>query len=325
MSPISFDSQSLRQIIDPPFDPSSEYEAVFPLAWYTAFLETLLARRVQIITYRDLFAHSDDWDFQSCYRREFENWHRHIRDPERIYLLIQHDVDLVPSFTRRIVALEATYGIRSNIFIFNEPIDDLLADPSWYDVDHPFFQQAERNGFVIGYHQNALVLSKSDMDSAVEQFRRDVEELSRSYRIEFFCPHGGRGHEINGRLYHNYDVPLPPEYQRRVRWIYNRYSVRFHGRWSDGGLRRVTDAERLTDLDLVERFVNSMQPGKRYFALIHPQLWGYNINMDYNPALRDQHWYQHVCRQYSPSSARQRQAKARQRRAKARLDRERNA
>ena len=296
------DREVLKRIFDPPADPLAEYEAVFPLGWYETFLQTLRDLDVQIITYDDLFDNSDDWDFKSCYQREFDHWHEAVRDPSRTYLLIQHDVDFVPTFTKRMVALEASYGIRSNVFIFNELYDvfpdDSPYDDSPYDVDHAFFQRAQTSGFVIGYHQNALALAGPNMDAAVERFQRDVAQLSRYYPLRFFCPHGGPGREIDGKLCRNYDVPLPAKYHRQLRWVYNKYAIRFAGRFSDGGLRRLTDPKRLEQLDLVDEFVKSMQPGKRYFALIHPQLWGYNVNMNYNPLLAERPWYQDVCRRF---------------------------
>lgn len=295
-------STILKSIFDPPASAADEYESVFPLKWYETFLEKLRDRNIQVVTYADLFEHCNDWDYESCYQLEFSNWHKKVRNPSYTYLLLQHDVDFVPAFTKRMVALEASYGFRSNIFLFNELYDvvpdDSPYDDTPYDVDHAFFQDAQDNGFVIGYHQNALARAGANLNKAVDRFQQDVELLGKYYKLKYFCPHGGSGHEIDGKLYHNYDISIPEKFKDQLRWVYNRYALRFTGRYSDGGLRRITDIQRLEKLDLVDGFLQSMQPGKRYFALIHPQLWGYNVNMQYNPQLAKQSWYQKVCRNY---------------------------
>ena len=290
------DAALLQRVCAPPADVKSEFASVFPLGWYREFLEALRQRDVQMITYRDLFEDSDDWDYKGGYRSEYAHW-RKARDPQKIYLLIQHDVDYVPNFTKRMMAMEALYGMRANIFLFNELYQSDRPGPydgTPYDVDHGFFHEAQRCGFVIGYHQNAFALAGFQIEPAIERFRRDVAELSSLYSIEFFCPHGGPGGEVDGKMLHNHDVPIPPELASRVRWVYNRHGPRFAGRWSDGGIWKLTDPERLQQLDIL-KFVESMKPGHRYFALIHPQLWGYNIDPHYAPALGEQAWYRDVC------------------------------
>lgn len=276
-----------------------EFPAPFPLGWYRDVLETLRRRDVDVVTYRDLFADSDDFDFESCYEREFRRWHER-RDPNRITLVIQHDVDFVPPFTDRVMRLEMEFGYRSNVFVFaerdrsNVPPDSPYGDEP-YELDHNFLAEAESRGFVVGYHQNALNLAGPDLDAAVERFRGDVRSLRDRHRIDFFCPHGGPACVVDGVRLHNHHVPVPEELRTSLRWVYNRYGVRFSGRWSDGGLRRLADPARLERLDVVDAFLERMEPGKRYLLLTHPQLWGMNVDPDYNPRLREQSWYRRVC------------------------------
>lgn len=298
--PAPFDDAALRKIAQPPNDPSTEYGCVFPLGWYESLLQEIQQRGIVALTYSDLFAHSDDRDWENCYEREFKHWHEHIRDPQATYLLIQHDVDFVPDFTKRMVALEALYGIRSSIFVFNRFVDEIPADSPYddspYVVDHEFFTAMQQRGFVIGYHQNALSVTKN-LEDATQQFANDVMALREHYDIRYFCPHGGRAVEIDGRRLHNFDVPVPDVLRDSLRWVYNRYALRYSGRFSDGGLRRVNDPQHLQRLNLAG-FLNALEPGRRYFALIHPQLWGYNINRAYNPALSEQQWYQQKLRDF---------------------------
>lgn len=301
------DPEDLAGIYAPPENPSKEPRCCFPLLWYKRFLEEIRKRKIDILTYDDLLADSSDRDYRNCYPREFQTWYRRTlpsrilrrikRKEGRAFLLIHHDVDSLPMFTKRMVALEAEYGVHSNIFIFRER----YAGPSKrgpYELDHKFFQDAERAGFVVGYHQNALQLAGFDLERATKQFYDDVMCLRDHFAIKYFCPHGGESRSVNGRILHNNDVPIPQELEDDIQWVYNRYGLRFLGRWSDGGLRSIRDMRRLRGLDIIEEFVKKMVAGERYFLLIHPQLWGYNVDMNYNPLLAKQPWYQEVLERY---------------------------
>ncbi len=291
------DASRLRAIFESSIDPSTEPIANFPLPWYEEFLQRLIGDNIQTITYQDLFAESDDREYMSNYSREFRAWNEEVRDPQQRYLLIQHDVDDVPEFTKRMVAMEAFYGIRSNIFMFRDGFSYHNDRPP-YAIDHDFFQEAERNGFVIGYHQNAFALAGFQMEPAIHRYRSDVDYLRQFYKIEFVVPHGGVGAEIDGRLVQNPDVPMPPEFEGNLRWVYNRYAVRFTERWSDGGLRKTRDAQRIKGFDLVGDFLPKLRPGTRNFCLIHPQRWGYNVDPKQNPMLAEEPWYQEVCARF---------------------------
>ncbi len=283
----------LKEIFAPPINPGNEPVANFPLGWYEEFLQRIIELEIQVITYKDLFADSDDWDYRSNYKREFAAWRKTVSDPNKRYLLIQHDVDNHPLFTKRMVAMEAVHGIRSNIFIFRQRYSKTTSDPP-YEVDHEFFEEAQRRGFVIAYHQNALPLAGFDPQRAVEQYRSDVEHLRQLYDISFVVPHGGVGVELDGRMIYNLDVSMPPEFEENLRWVYNGHSVRFTDRFSDGGLRKTRDMKRIKNFDLVGKFLDHLKPGTRNFCLIHPQRWGYNVDPQQNPLLAEESWYQEV-------------------------------
>lgn len=291
------DQRRLRALYEPPADPSAERFSCFPLPWYEEFLRQLRERDVELLTWSDLFRDSDDWDHQGGFKREFEHWHRRLRNPRKAYLLIQHDVDNVPDFTKRLVALEAAHGVRSSIFLFRDRFSEGCDEPP-YVVDHAFFQEAQRQGFDIGYHQNAYALAGFDMDAAVERYRQDLEFLGNLYDIRFVVPHGGRGREVNGRKLYNHDVPMPATTRGRVRWVYNKYGATFSGRWSDGGLHRLTSSKRMADFDIVGDFLQKLEKGKRYFMLVHPQRWGFNLHEDCNPFLLQEPWYHEVRRRW---------------------------
>ncbi|HWB21028.1 MAG TPA: hypothetical protein VG711_12055 [Phycisphaerales bacterium] len=286
------DPAMLRSLYAPPAEIQSEPEAAFPLGFYEELLCEINRRGIQTLTYEDIFKESDDWDHTTQFAKEHSRWLAR-RDPRTISLIIQHDVDNHPFFTERMLAMEAVYGVRSNVFIFRDRFRQDRDDVP-YDVDHGFLKQAERNGWVIGYHQNAFALAGFDMNRAIERFENDVAWLRTMYRIQFMVPHGGAGREIDGTMVRNIDVPIPPSLRRSLRWVYNRYRVKVNASWSDGGLRKNRDLQRIRAYDIL-KFVRELKPGTRNFCLVHPQRWGYNVNMNQNPLLANEQWYIDMC------------------------------
>jgi hypothetical protein len=278
-----------------PGDPTVEPIANFPLPYYKYFLAEIRRLGVEVITYADIFSDADDWDYQSFYPNEYKNW-LVSRDPEKTYLLIQHDVDNHPFFAKRMVALEMAYGIRSNVFIFKERyVKGKSGAEVAYDVDHDFFHEAQRMGFVIGYHQNAFALENFDMGKAVKRYADDVEFLRKHYDIRFVTPHGGAGLKLAEKTIGNVDVPIPEKLEGNLRWVYNRFGVKFDKRWSDGGLRKTRDVKRIQNFDIVNHFLRNLKKGSRNFCLVHPQRWGYNVDIHQNPMMAKEQWYQEIC------------------------------
>lgn len=289
--------ERLRAMYHPPADPLLEPTANFPLGFYEDFLREINRLGIVVLTYDDFFHESDDCDYESNYAREYKSWLKNARDPKKIYLVIQHDVDNHPHFTQRMIAMEFIYNVRSNIFIFHQRYSQTQVNPQ-YDVDHDFFRAAERRGFVIGYHQNALQLAGFDLDEAARRYRDDVAALRRIYNIRYVVPHGGIGAVVHGRMHHNVDVPMPLELRANLRWVFNGHGAKFSSRWSDGGLRRMRDRRRVRDYDIISRFLHQLKPGTRNFCLVHPQRWGFHIDINANPLLAEHEWYQRMCRQY---------------------------
>jgi hypothetical protein len=288
------DHAYLKQLWSEPTDASHEPVANFPLGYYERFLQEIKKLGIKVITYRDIFEHSNDWHYKVGYLKEFLRWKASMLGSNDTYLLIQHDVDNHPFFTKRMVAMEAYYGIRSNIFLFTQRYTQNGPDSS-YVIDHDFFRQAQDHGFVVGYHQNALALAGFDMEKAVQRYRDDVQQLRKIYDIRFVVPHGGAGCEVDGKKVCNVDVPMPEEFEGNLRWVFNRYGVKFNTRWSDGGLRKTRDLKRIQGFDLINHFLRKLKPGTRNFCLVHPQRWGYNVDTEQNPLLAREQWYLDIC------------------------------
>ncbi len=278
---------------------------MFPISAYANWLDELVSMGVEFITYDDLFDESSDWDWESGYREEYLKWKKR-RDPRKIYLLIQHDVDFVPEFTNRMIVIEADRGVKSNIFLLKELAGGYPSDSPYddtpYEIDIKFLQGAESEGFVIGYHQNVVPRCNGTMKGAEQLFLEDVGYFKKYFSIDYFCPHGGRSSLIDGVQTHNFEVNPPKALKGRLRWVYNKYGLRFTSRWSDGGVRRMEDKSKLDNLNIFGQFTQNLQPGHRYFCLIHPQLWGWNIDTNYNKNLSNLDWYKKLTNNWGHQS-----------------------
>lgn len=297
--PVNFeDPQSLKAVAQrrSPKEPLGD----FPLGWYDEFLQEIRRRGIDVVTFRDLFAGSDDWNYTDHYSSEFAAWSAN-RDPDGIQLILQHDVDNHPSFTERMLALEAQHGVRSNVFIFRRRFTQSDGPEAPYPIDYDFLKDAERAGFVIGYHQNAFQCAGFDLGRAVDVFREDVLHLREHFSIDFMVPHGGVGREINGVMHLNRDVPMPEEFEGNLRWVFNKYGPRFTGRFSDGGIRKSRDRDRLERTDLIGSFLDGLRPGTRNFVLVHPQRWGWRVGTGFNPILTELPWYRSMIARYADS------------------------
>jgi hypothetical protein len=256
----------------------AESAGILPLGYLVGFFELLAAHRdlIEIITYDDL-QWGDDYDYERGYPGELERWRQRMKGPgarQRIYLILQHDVDAHPGRTMQVLHHEQRCGLRSNVMIFRRRHDrQRLATTGElryvdYGLDVEGLKRFEReHGFVVGYHCNAVEQAGWDLTRARRRFRDDVRELRRNFNIRFFSPHGGVPGP-DGR--NNHSLRLATRTARRVRWVANRHGIKLSGRYSDGGIRN--PARDMAGRDLRD-FVRSWRRGRRYRVLTHPQYY----------------------------------------------------
>lgn len=247
---------------------------------------------IEVLTYRDL-DWGGDWDYEAGYPGERRAWMESLRsgrrDPRKIYVFLQHDVDSAPDRTMEALRVEEELGLRSNVMIFSRRIDrrhyretgELLYTP--YIEDRSTLKALEAKGFVVAYHCNAYERSRFSKAEAEQIMTHDVADLSRDFAIDFMSAHGGPP-DSAGKS--NNSLELPPALSRRIRWVHNGHSIHVDGGFSDGGLN---SGRRQADSFDLRRFVQAMRPGGRYRILVHPQY--YSDDVDPNPNLRSA-WYE---------------------------------
>lgn len=278
--------------------------AFFPLGFFTAFLDFLAANRDRLepITYAD-FDWGDDYNGEASYPQEGARWlgpskdlktgwlglSKDLKAAGRAQVLIQHDIDTWPHRTNAVVEAEREREIRSSVMIFRRRVDRrrLVREGELalteYPIDDDLLQAAEDEGFVIGYHFNAMEHALWNQRRAREIFAEDLSALRQRYAIDFVSAHGG---VVGPDGSNNRDLVPPDLRALGVRWVHNGQSPRFTANYSDGALNS-------TKLDPAGRdlrdFMRRLRPGGRYRVLLHPQY--YSDPWRSAPGLQGTSWY----------------------------------
>jgi hypothetical protein len=281
-------------------DESAIAGGYFPLEFAFDFLRFLREHDdvIEIITYEDL-PWGDDVNYERSYPSEWKVWKKELRqgerDADKIYVLLQHDVDSVPERTIRLLREEEALRLPSNVMIFRERVNRRYLVRTGklrltgYDVDHDLLSRLESDHrFVIAYHSNTYERAGFDYAKATELIAEDVAALRERFRISFFSPHGGPpGPDGNS----NNAVEPPASLKDSLRWVANRYTVRFDGMYSDGGINSPKRDPAGRDL---RDFVRTWRRGGRYRVLLHPQY--YHSPTQSSPRMQGTPWYDELLR-----------------------------
>lgn len=248
-----------------------------PFEYIVGFLKFLKKNDdiIEVITYDDL-PWGDDYDYENRYKKEFENWKQQLATSERnsnkIYVLLQQDIDSNPKVNMEVMKVQGELGIPSTFMLFADRVDrkkipEGIVEFTDYPLDFRAMQRLEREkGFLFGYHSNAFEKALFDRQKALEIFVDDVKRLRQHFKVNYFSAHGGaRG--PNGEI--NRDLGMPSSLDN-IRWVHNGGSPIFASSYSDGGYG--SPRYGLRDRDL-RSFVAGWKPGRRYRILTHPQYY----------------------------------------------------
>jgi hypothetical protein len=252
---------------------------------------------VRCITYKD-FCWGDDFAYEDGYRSEWREWQHRLKDgrldPDKIYVVIQYDVDTAPERTMDLLRDPHHDGIPANTMIFVRRLDRRFLVQSKqieytvYPLDEELLRRRQAAGSVVGYHFNAYERSGWNAHRAQEIFSEDVADLRQRFDIDFCSAHGGVP-DSEGR--NNNSLQIPEALRTSLRWVHNKYSPRFNGQFSDGGHQNSKLSPNQRDL---RDFVATWRPGGRYRILLHPQY--YDSGFVASPSYSGTPWYDDLIR-----------------------------
>jgi len=261
----------------------AEYDAqggvYFPLRYLTDMMRFISQNSdcLQVLTYQDLDVR-DGHEHANNYHAEYLAWNARVAaDPVancKAHVLLQYDIDRSTDLMHALLASPEHDKVPANIMLFNERVDRWRLRSSGelctteYPLDEALLRRRQSEGFVIGYHTNAYELGGHDTDRALEIFDRDMTAMSEKYGTRFFSAHGGVP-DAKGK--NNNALPYHPDWIDRSIWVHNGVNLRFDGVFSDGGHNSPKRDPKNRDL---RQFFETLQPGKRYRMLLHPQYYG---------------------------------------------------
>lgn len=213
-----------------------------------------------------------------------------------VNIILDHHIDYYPVETEVLARWEKQNGVISSIYLFNHShycLDNSTRgqEHKWdiEDLNIPFYQELEKLGFEIGYHNNSVGQAQSligrysdrNIDKlepdvfelASEIFEHDVTNLSRYFNIRTFIPHGDG--ENNNKLF-----PLPDNCMQLI-WAYNNHRMyndpEIIPKWrnfSDSNLDlpqafRISGGNLVCSVDNLKLFCASVDVGLHHLVL-HP-------------------------------------------------------
>lgn len=271
-----------------------------PWAYYVTFIQIAKDRGARFITMSDALA--DQYD------------------PRQINIVLDHHIDFYPLETEIMCRWEYENDVISSIYLFNRyERTHSIQKKIWRveDLNVEFYQQLEKTGFEIGYHQNAVGTAYHRLQGGLKQsdprqldrevvnlaqriFAEDVTNLRRYFNVRTFIPHGAA--EGNNQL-----VEIPKGFER-LTWVYN--NARKGGRqaapikwrnFSDSsGIRpypiRAFGARYMVNVDKLHVNAHLLSRGVNHI-LIHPGR--FSRGMPYETYSQPEKMNQRVYEQYS--------------------------
>ncbi len=119
-----------------------------------------------------------------------------LRNKPDTYILLRHDVDLLPERSLTIAQIEADLNIYSTYYF-----------RTTRDVFKPLFiRQIAELGHEIGYHYEVLDKAKGDIKKGIELFEEELRDFREIYGIKTICMHGNSRTKWDNRdLWKYYD------------------------------------------------------------------------------------------------------------------------
>ena len=279
-----------------------EYKFPFPIYYYEGLVDLLGEYNdlFETITYKEL-DFGEDRDFEKLYPGEYDNWIAK-RNPQKIYVILHHDLDAGALGLKEMTDLERKNGLRSVLSVQVDAVNGTVLSQQGKVEKFPFPEddalliELEKEGFEIMYHGNALEKAVYDFELAENIFWEDLATLREKFEIVSYNPHGG-AQGPNGE--HNKDIVVRKAFESGdLKWVGSRYGVWFTDGLSDGGHYGIKTPEDFDFRDLFCRMIK----GKRYRVHIHPLYYGTEVTP--SPVFNGTKWYDDMLKVYEGGSNR---------------------
>lgn len=206
----------------------------------------------------------------------FQTFEEHVICPWENAIILRHDVDLLPENSLEFARIQNELGIRGTYYFRAVP-------ESWSE---PIIREIAGLGHEIGYHYECLTTCKGDLDLAMEDFKKNLNELRKLAPVSTICMHGSPMSKYDSKdlwknhSYKDYAILAEPYFDIDFDKV---FYVTDTGRKWDGHTASVRDRVRTkykqtfhSTLDII-RAINTARFPESVMFTFHPQRWSDNI------------------------------------------------
>ena len=112
------------------------------------------------------------------------------------YIIMRHDVDLLPKNSLATAQIEHKLGIRASYYFRVVPASN----------QPEYIQQIAALGHEIGYHYEDMAICHGDVEEAYAHFQQQLQYFRRFYPVRTICMHGAPTSKWDGKeLWKHYD------------------------------------------------------------------------------------------------------------------------
>ena len=125
--------------------------------------------------YKQLLIRLKDCDYSFFTYKDYLH-----KDLRKRYVILRHDVDLLPMNSLAIALLEAELNIKATYYFRAVP-------ESW---NENVIKEIVSLGHEVGYHYESLSTCKGDIDNAYKDFTKNLSEMRKLVIVDTICMHG---------------------------------------------------------------------------------------------------------------------------------------
>lgn len=202
----------------------------------------------------------------------FQTFAEYLKSPDPNAIILRHDVDLLPYHSLKFAKLQAERNIKGVYYFRAVP-------ESW---NEKVIKEINNLGHEVGYHYECLTTCNGDINSAIEDFRKNLEALRKLVPVSTVCMHGSPLSKYDSRKlwtdrsYRDFDIIGEPYFSLNFdkvfyltdtgrRWDGNKYSVR----------DKVNSVIKLS-FNSTDEIIQACRAGKlpsQIMFTFHPQRW----------------------------------------------------
>lgn len=199
--------------------------------------------------------------------------------PSGPFIVLRHDVDRNLRRALRMAYLENYLGIQASYYVRKGKRGFCI----------PFIKKIEKMGHEIGYHYDAMVKAKGDMEKAIRIFYSELKELRNLVNVKTISMHGSPLSPWNNlKLWERYDfrdfdllgdIFLSIDYRKAYyftdtgrNWSSNKYfNIRDR-------INSCTPGKRIKTTNELINFIENVRKEKSIFINVHPNRWAFYLS-----------------------------------------------